>query len=141
MTWPVGALKTRREHGKSGSWFSYTRITFFFIPQSCKAVSPQIATAILAACNQRVLFHFLLLDSPATDPKLLQASDRPNSGKSVRAPERIRSLSHCVFRRGTLAFLVKAVGKDGWVRDVRGQGTGANVASVRDGGGICQPLT
>lgn len=31
------------------------------------------------------------------------------------------------------------LGKGG--RDVRGQGTGASAASVRDGGGMCQPLT
>lgn len=67
----------------------------------------------------------------------------PTGGKSVRAPERVRILSHCLQKRD-LSLLgescgERCLGKGG--RDVRGQGTGASVASVRDGGGICQPLT
>lgn len=124
--------------------FIHENYIFFSIPQSCKAVSPQIAVAILAACNQRVLFHFLLLDRPATDPKLLQASDRPNCGEIYPCPRKSEDSISLRLQERSISLLGESCGER-WLgkggRDVRGQGTGASAASVRDGGGMCQPLT
>lgn len=66
----------------------HTRELHFFIPQSCKAVSPQITLAVLAEWDQRVPFHFSCSIVPPPSPSYYKQMTGPTVGKSIHAPQK-----------------------------------------------------